>query len=91
MQYIQERRFLQSLCKGHINDLIAEVGWTPIQCEIIRKRYIEFKSMARTSIEVGLSESQYLRQYNGICLKLRSYMAKNKGEELAKIYQRFIT
>lgn len=91
MQYIQERRFLQSLCKGHINDLIADVGWTPIQCEIIRKRYIEFRSMARTSIEVGLSESQYLRQFNNICLKLKSYIAKNKDEEIAKIYHRFIT
>lgn len=90
MQYTQERRFLQSLCKGHIQDLLSDVGWTPVQCEIIKKRYLEFKSMARTSIEIGLSESQYLRQFNSICLKLRSYLAKNKDGEIEKIYQRFV-
>ena len=89
MHFRRERNFLKSLCKGHIQDLVEEVGWNPIQCAIVKKRYLEFKSLPVICLEVGLSESQYTRQINDICVKLVSYMTHHKSEEIARIYNNF--
>ena len=89
MYFRRERNFLKSLCKGQIHELVEEVGWNPIQCAIVKKKCLEFKSMPVICIEIGLSESQYTRHLNEICQKLTSYMAHNKNEELAKIYNSF--
>lgn len=85
-KYRREKRFLESLCKGHIKDLLEDVGWTELQCEIIKKRYLEFRSAAGTSMDIGFSDSQYRRITNKIYDKLRSYMIRQKDDELAKIY-----
>lgn len=86
MLYRRERKFLKSLCKGHIQDLVSDVGWTPLQCSIVRKRYLEFKSVAQICMELYLSESQYNSQFINICAKLNSYMLHNKDSELYDIY-----
>jgi hypothetical protein len=91
MKFQKERRFLRSLCKGHINDLIRDVGWSSIQCEIIRMHYLNFKTKTRTCMEVGLSETQYSREMNNILIKLISYLSYNKNTEISKIYQTYFS
>jgi hypothetical protein len=89
MKFQKERRFLRSLCKGHINDLITDVGWSKTQCDIVRKHYIEFKSKVRTCMEIGLSETQYTREINNVLIKLISYLAYNKDTDISKIYYKY--
>lgn len=86
MRYKRERSFLRKLCKGHIQDLIAEVGWSKIQCAMITKRYLEFKSVPRICMETGLSESGYKDQFNNILAKLHSHLVYSKDEDLLNIY-----
>lgn len=89
MRFKRERSFLGSLCKGYILDLVDEVGWSPIQCEVVKKRYLEFKSMPEICLEVGISESQYTRVMNGVCEKLQTHIARSKDEEIMKIFNSF--
>lgn len=89
MQYRNERNFLKSLCKGHINDLIDEVGWDELQCNLIKKRYLEFKSKTRVCMEEHLSESKYTKEFNTICKKLQSYLIHNKDTELYEMFCKF--
>ena len=89
MHFRQERNFLKSLCKGHIQDLVDEVGWNPIQCAIVKKRYLEFKSLPCICMEIGISESQFTRNFNDICVKLASYMTHHRSDELTEIYDNF--
>ena len=88
MLYRRERKFLKSLCKDHIQDLLEDVGWTPLQCSIVRKRYLEFKFVAKICIELGLSESQHSKLYINICEKLHSYLVHNKEIELYLLYEK---
>ena len=81
MRYKRERRYLDGLCKGHIIDLVAEVGWSPIQCEMVKKRYLEFKSAPVICLETAQSETQYTRNFNKICEKLASYLKYRENEE----------
>lgn len=86
MHFRQERNFLKSLCKGHIQDLVMDVGWSPLQCVIVKKRYLEFKSMPRICMETNISESQYTRSFNEIFSKLSSYIAHHKDSEIVQMY-----
>lgn len=86
MQFKRERNLLRSLCKGHIEDLIRDVGWSNIQCTMIKKRYLEFKSKTRSCMEIGVSETQYSRELNNLLAKLMSYLIHNKETEISKIY-----
>lgn len=89
MRFKRERSFLGSLCKGYILDLVDEVGWSPIQCEVVKKRYLEFKSMPAICLEVGISESQYTRVMNGVCEKLQMHIARSNDEEIMTIFNSF--
>ncbi len=89
MRFKKERNFLGSLCKGYILDLIEEVGWSPIQCEVVKKKYLEFKSMPQTCIDTGISESQYTRVLNGVCEKLNSYILHSNNAEILKTFESF--
>ena len=86
MKNRRERTFLKGLCKGHIQDLIEEVGWTPIQCAMVRKRYIEFKSVPRICMETCQASTTYNRNFDDVCKKLRSYMLTVDNLELLKLY-----
>lgn len=86
MQFKRERDLLRSLCKGHIEDLISDVGWSRIQCAMVRKKYLEFKTKTRSCMEIGISETQYTRELNNILAKLLSYVIHNKDTEISKIY-----
>ncbi len=86
MQFKRERSLLRSLCKGHIEDLISDVGWSKIQCVMVKKRYLEFKTKTRSCMEIGISETQYSRELNHLLAKLLSYLIHNKETEIAKIY-----
>ena len=90
MRYKEERNFLKSLCKGHINDLINDVGWSELQCNLVRKRYLEFKSKTKVYMEEHLSETTYTKEFTNICIKLRTYLILNKDSDLYKIYQLFL-
>ena len=89
MLFKRERSFLGSLCKGHIRDLVDEVGWTPVQCSIVQKKYIEFKSSPVICMEVGLSEAQLGREYKDLLRKFHSYLICNKYGEIAQIFKDF--
>lgn len=81
MQFKRERSFLKCLCKGHINDLIEDVGWSELQCAIVRKKYLEFKTKTRICLEEHLSGTKYTKEFTNICAKLKSYFALNKNRE----------
>lgn len=87
MQFKQERDLLKSLCKGHILDLIEEVGWNETQCAMVRKRYLDFKSKARICMDIHISEAQYTREQKNMLVKLRSFVRHNKNTEITKIYE----
>ena len=90
MQFKKERDLLKSLCKGHILDLIDEVGWNDLQCNLVRKKYLEFKYKARVCMDMHLSEAQYTRELRIILIKLRSYLIRYKDTEIAKIYDQLL-
>lgn len=87
-QYRYERNFLKCLCKGHIQDLIEDVGWNQIQCAIVRKRYLEFKSTPRICLELNLSTTAYNRHFIEICKKLQSYFILHKDSAIAELYKK---
>lgn len=89
MLFKRERDFLGSLCKGHIQDLVDEVGWTPLQCDIVKKTYIEFKSTPVICMEAGLSESQLGRERRKILEKFYSYLIYHKDAEIVQIFKEF--
>lgn len=84
----KERVFLGCLCKGHIQDLIDDVGWNDIQKEMIKKRYLEFKSKPRICMELHISGTKYSREQNNLYLKLRSYLIHSINTELTDIYNK---
>lgn len=90
MRFKRERSFLGSLCKGYILDLVDEVGWNPVQCEVVKKRYLEFKSVPEICLEIGMSESQYTRVMNGLCEKMYTYFSRNKDEEISNLFYSFM-
>lgn len=86
MNFKRERDFLKNLCKGHISDLIENVGWNKQQIGIIKCRCLEFKSVVRTCMDVGISEAEYRRQVNGLYMKLKSYMLQCDDADLKQFY-----
>lgn len=89
MRFKRERSFLGSLCKGYILDLVDEVGWSPIQCAVVKKKYLEFKSMPEICLDIGISESQYTRVLNGVCEKFQSFIVRDKNAEISKLFESF--
>lgn len=89
MNYRRERSFLRSLCKGHIQDLVDEVGWSPIQCSIVKKRYLELKSLPTICLEIGISESQCVRETNKLIQKFHFYLMRENASEIAKQFEKF--
>lgn len=89
MRFKRERSFLGSLCKGYILDLVDEVGWSPIQCEVVKKKYLEFKSMPEICLDIGISESQYTRVLNGVCEKLQTHIIRGNDAEISKLFESF--
>lgn len=87
--YRRERNFLRSLCKGHIQDLIESVGWSQIQCVMVKKRYLEFKSVPRICLEMSLTTTTFNRNFIEICKKLQSHLVRNKDTEIAELYRNF--
>ena len=87
MQYRKERVFLLSLCKGHIQDLLDEVGWNDTQKEIIRGRYLEFKSKPCICMALHISGTTYNREQKNLYMKLQSFLSHSSTDELNTIYQ----
>ncbi len=81
----KERVFLGCLCKGHIQDLIEDVGWNDIQKEMVKKRYLEFKSKPRICMELHISGTKYTREQLILYSKLRSYLMQT-NTDLTTIY-----
>lgn len=88
MEFKPERNLLRCLCKGHIGDLIDEVGWNKVQCQMVTKKYIEFKTKAKACMEIGLSETQYTRELNNLLAKLQSYVIHNRNAEITEFYHK---
>ena len=42
--YTKEKNFMKGLCADYIEELIAKVGWSDIQKEMITKRFLQFKT-----------------------------------------------
>lgn len=82
----RERSFLRNLCKGHIQDLIEDVGWNNIQKAMVVKRYLEFKSIPRICMETHQSETSYRENFKTILAKLKSYLLHNKDSDLYRMY-----
>lgn len=89
MQFRKERNFLKSLCKGHIQDLVSDVGWNNLQCAMVTKRYLEFKSVPRICMDIGISESTYQVNFIEILRKFKSYLIRHSDTEIAKLYADF--
>ena len=87
MQYRKERVFLSSLCKGQIQDLLDKVEWNDTQKEIIRGRYLEFKSKPRICMELHISGTTYSREQKNLYMKLQSFLSHSSTDELNTIYQ----
>lgn len=86
MAFKREKEFLKVLCKGYIEDLIQNVGWTPLECSIIRKKYIEHLEIADIVYDCGIAEATYVRYFDKICAKLQTYMKRHRDADIAAFY-----
>lgn len=63
MKYKREKDFLQILCRDWVIYLLENVGWTEIQAEIIKLRYLQHKSILRTCLDLAITSATYSRHY----------------------------
>lgn len=87
--YRRERSFLRSLCKGHIQELIEDVGWSHFQCVLVKKRYLEFKSVPMICMETHITPTTLNRHFIDIFKKLESYLIHNRETEIGTLYRDF--
>ena len=86
MAYKREKLFLKILCRGYLEDLIREVGWTSLEQEIVRKKYIEHQEIADITFDLHISEATYNRYLDALCAKLQTYMRRHKDEDISLFY-----
>lgn len=86
MKYKREKDFLQILCSDWVLYLLDNVGWTEIQAEIIRLRYLQHKSILRTCLDLAITSATYARHYEKALGKLGTYLALHKNDEIYLYY-----
>lgn len=67
---------LKSSCRGVLNDLLVHVGFTTLEKEIFRRRYIDDAEDVLTSCyDLFISPCTYNKIHNNILDKVSSYFS----------------
>jgi len=82
----KEKNLLKILCRGYLEDLIAGVGWTPLEQDIIRMKYIEHKEIADIVFDLSISEATYVRYFDVLCAKLHTHLKRNPHLDVIAFY-----
>lgn len=84
--YTKEKNFMKGLCADYVEELIAKVGWSDIQKEMITKRFLQFKSVGETCEDLNISDSTYTRYSDNMYKKLQTFLDKHKDNPIYKFY-----
>lgn len=86
MKFKRERDFLQLLCRDYILELIDKVGWSEVQNNIIKLRYLEHKSITRIRMDLYLTSATYVRYFDNAMQKLQTYLDCHQDDKFYKYY-----